>query len=308
MTEKRSERTDPATRAGPDGKAKAEEHVSEKPLCFVIGPIGAAGSETRKRADMLLRYIIKAALENNYYVKRADEDAIPGSITDQLIVDINEATLIIADLSSLNPNAFYELGVAHALGKKVIHMSDSEQLPFDIRDYRSVLFDPTDPERHDKAVRELKAASRALTQEKHQPLNPVSRALGRHEAVKSQDAKQPSIEQMFGDVDSLKSQMAELRHMMRREVRSGDAPKIPREQNVINKLESRLTQQDGVVAVISNPSSHEMRIFLDADLNGAEREAAQETIMALISLYLGQGRMNVIFDVYQMDDPHVSRR
>jgi hypothetical protein len=61
---------------------------------------------------MLLRYIIRPALSDEYRVKRADEDALPGSITDQMIRDIDQAQLILADLSNLNPNAFYELGVA----------------------------------------------------------------------------------------------------------------------------------------------------------------------------------------------------
>ena len=46
-----------------------------KPLCFVIGPIGIRGTAERKRSDMLLRYIIHPSLEEEYNIKRADEDA-----------------------------------------------------------------------------------------------------------------------------------------------------------------------------------------------------------------------------------------
>jgi hypothetical protein len=48
-----------------------------------------------------LKYIIKPALSDEYHVKRADEDARPGPINDQMIVDIGQAQLIIAGLFQL---------------------------------------------------------------------------------------------------------------------------------------------------------------------------------------------------------------
>ncbi len=62
-----------------------------KPLCFVIGPIGGAGTDVRKHADWLLQGLIKHVLENDefgYNVKRADEDDHPGMINDRMISDI----------------------------------------------------------------------------------------------------------------------------------------------------------------------------------------------------------------------------
>src|SRR6516165_1133731 len=88
-----------------------------KPLCFVIGPIGADGSPERKHADLLLHAVIKHVLEADefgYRVKRADEDADPGMIGDRMISDILDAELVVADLTNLNPNAFYELGIRHS--------------------------------------------------------------------------------------------------------------------------------------------------------------------------------------------------
>jgi hypothetical protein len=123
---------DRAMKDKPSADPTREKHAGQKPLCFVIGPIGPDGSDVRKRSNMPLKYIIRPALQHKYEVKRSDNDSKPGSITDQLIVDISRADLVIADLSNLNPNAFYELGVSHTLRKKVIHMSDSLDLPFDI--------------------------------------------------------------------------------------------------------------------------------------------------------------------------------
>jgi nucleoside 2-deoxyribosyltransferase len=38
-----------------------------------------------------------------------------------MITDILHADLIVADLTDLNPNAFYELGICHSAEKPVVH-------------------------------------------------------------------------------------------------------------------------------------------------------------------------------------------
>src|SRR5271165_2172238 len=94
--------------------------------CFVIGPIGKDGSPERRHADLLLNAMIKHVLEAEefgYKVKRADEDADPGMIGDRVISDIINAELVVADLTDLNPNAFYELGIRHSKEKSVIHVA-----------------------------------------------------------------------------------------------------------------------------------------------------------------------------------------
>jgi len=105
------------------------------PLCFVVGPIGKDGSPERKHADLLLNAVIKDVLgaeEFGYKVKRADEDADPGMIGNRMISDIIHAELVVADLTDLNPNAFYELGIRHSREKPTIHVAKSgTQLPFD---------------------------------------------------------------------------------------------------------------------------------------------------------------------------------
>src|SRR4051812_37914617 len=114
-------------------------------LCFVVGPIGTAGSAERKHADMMLNAVIKPVLEGdgfNYHVKRADEDTAPGMIGDRVISDILAADLVIADLTDLNPNAFYELGIRHSTQKATIHLAKAEtKLPFDNMTHSTIFID-----------------------------------------------------------------------------------------------------------------------------------------------------------------------
>lgn len=51
---------------------------------------------------------------------------------------INEAALVIADCTSRNPNVFYELGIAHTIGKPVFLCAQRRQdIPFDLAHIRS---------------------------------------------------------------------------------------------------------------------------------------------------------------------------
>jgi predicted regulator of amino acid metabolism with ACT domain len=58
----------------------------------------------------------------------------------QDIVDlIAKARVVICDLSGKNPNVFYETGIAHALGKEVILITQSKNdVPFDLQHIRHI--------------------------------------------------------------------------------------------------------------------------------------------------------------------------
>jgi len=128
-------------------------------------------------------------------------------ITHHTFLDIEDAELIVADLTFLNANALYELGVAHARGKRVIHICSQDTiLPFDIRDYRAVIFDPRDPASHEQAAADIERFAIAAMKES-EPLNPYTAAVGRRAAIRTEDAGQKSLEQLYSDVDALKAKM-----------------------------------------------------------------------------------------------------
>ena len=75
-----------------------------------------------------------------------DEIAGPGIIVDDIQRQISEANVIVAEISSKNPNVFYELGYAHALSKPAVLLArreSSAEMPFDIRGYRAIFYDDT---------------------------------------------------------------------------------------------------------------------------------------------------------------------
>ena len=60
---------------------------------------------------------------------------------DKIYHEIETSDFIIADLSDKNPNVFYELGYAHALGKLCILITKSaDNIPFDLKHKRHIVY------------------------------------------------------------------------------------------------------------------------------------------------------------------------
>jgi hypothetical protein len=100
--------------------------------------------------DTFYREVIQQQAEAaGFEVVRIDEKAGPGVIFQDIQREIEQAEIVIAEISPANPNVFnanvfYELGYAHALGKPTILLARREsQLPFDIKSYRVVFYNDT---------------------------------------------------------------------------------------------------------------------------------------------------------------------
>jgi len=125
--------------------------------CFVIFPIGQKGSNTRKRSETVFKHIICKALED-YQLIRADHIEKPGQITMQVIENIVEFPIMIADLTDNNANVFYELSLRHALGKPAILIIQEDQIPqvpFDLKDMRIIPYKVEDPDRIEKTKEDI---------------------------------------------------------------------------------------------------------------------------------------------------------
>ena len=105
-------------------------------LAFVIMPFDSA-------LDAVYRDMIKKTLEEvGFTVERADDLVTSRNILDDIVAKLAEAEFVVADLTDLNPNVFYELGIAHALNGKVLMVTqDVSSLPFDLQSYRVLEYD-----------------------------------------------------------------------------------------------------------------------------------------------------------------------
>lgn len=114
--------------------------------CFVVSPIGADDSDIRDKSNKLFKYIIKPVCEIcDFKAIRIDQLNDTNSITQAIIEYLEEADLVIADISGHNPNVFYEMGYRTRTKKPIIHLKEkNEKLPFDINTIRTFDYELTD--------------------------------------------------------------------------------------------------------------------------------------------------------------------
>src|SRR5688572_10595147 len=141
-----------------EAMARKEKIAARKRTCFVVSPMGEPSSEVRARADWFVEGIVGPAVGRAYNVRRAGGISVAGMIGQQVITQLQEADLVIADMTGMNPNVFYEIGVRHCTDKPIVHMvSRDDVIPFDVKLYRAIVFSLVTPSDIDQAKRDLRA-------------------------------------------------------------------------------------------------------------------------------------------------------
>lgn len=89
---------------------------------------------------------VPAIEQNGLQSRRADSLYRPSPILHDIWEYINDSILVIADITGRNPNVMYELGLAHAIAKPAIIISNNiDDVPFDLRALRILLYDVKKP-------------------------------------------------------------------------------------------------------------------------------------------------------------------
>ncbi|EOO10305.1 hypothetical protein IAW_01112 [Bacillus cereus str. Schrouff] len=125
--------------------------------CFIVCPIGNEDSPQRKRSDIVLKHIIEPVCSDlGFKVIRVDKLHSVDRIDNTIIEHLNNADLVIADMTEHNPNAFYEMGFRHALGKPLIPIVEEDtKLPFDVANLRTITYATNDLEKAEVAKKRL---------------------------------------------------------------------------------------------------------------------------------------------------------
>ena len=129
--------------------AKPDRAESPK-KCFVIMPFGKKENTDGEVIDFAEVYqsLIKPTVEAlGITCVRCDEIAETGWIHSKMFGHIYESELAVVDITSFNPNVFYELGVRHALVKTVtvILRKKGTLLPYNIQAFQVIEYDLATP-------------------------------------------------------------------------------------------------------------------------------------------------------------------
>lgn len=130
--------------------------MSKKLKAFVIMPFDP-------EFNSIYEQLIKPSLEESGYdIARADSFLDQQNILSDIVRGITTADLIVADLTTNNPNVFYELGLCHGLRVPTILIAQSiDEVPFDLRSYKIQIY-----ETHFNKIHKLKDALKIIG-EKH---------------------------------------------------------------------------------------------------------------------------------------------
>ena len=133
------------------------------PEVFVVMPFGETWS------DEVMREMLAPGIEDaGFAVSRGDLIVRVGDLSTNVWRSITQAGVIVADVSVPNPNVYYEIGLADALGKPIFLFKQSDvDLP---ADFGGVHYYPSDLHDLDAGRRKLTAELEAwATHRDHQP-------------------------------------------------------------------------------------------------------------------------------------------
>ncbi|HBY74811.1 TPA: hypothetical protein DEG21_02860 [Patescibacteria group bacterium] len=132
----------------------SEVKMDENIKCFIIMPFSyltyknSAGKNInlkKKQLDFLYDNFIKKAAEsfkrNKIKIEAKRYESGSGNFMKGIVNKLFTADLVIAEITGLNPNVMYELGIRHTLKNNTIMIAqDKSQIPSDLLHYIAILY------------------------------------------------------------------------------------------------------------------------------------------------------------------------
>jgi hypothetical protein len=126
---------------------------------MVINPIWGNPRKSQQASDLFVlmpfnedlkpvysTHMRKVAKELGLSIRRADDLFTAHSVMSDVWEGICGAHALIADCTGRNPNVFYEIGLAHVVGKPLVLITQkSEDVPFDLAQFRYIQYNYTPP-------------------------------------------------------------------------------------------------------------------------------------------------------------------
>jgi len=198
--------------------------MAEIDKCFVVMPFGVKprndGTDRTYNFDKVYRVIIQRAIANvKMQPLRADETEGSRIVHADMFKDLRDRPVVLVDLSLLNPNVLYELGIRHVMSSTgTVLMANEEtvkKLPFDIALSRTISYrydgEHLDWDEVERVIPQLQAAIEEAR--RGTPDSPVYAFLEQvlsPSAVKKDDTPADDGKNPFSDLDDYQQKFAQM--------------------------------------------------------------------------------------------------
>lgn len=109
----------------------------DKNICFVLMPFSEPWSDE-------IYAVIKSSIESLGLQCLRGDDLNGQIVIEDIWIKINQAGLIIADVTNKNPNVMYEVGIAHTVGRPTLLLTQHiKEIPFDFTHLRHLEYKNT---------------------------------------------------------------------------------------------------------------------------------------------------------------------
>lgn len=117
----------------------------------------------KKHSKELLRIVEVVCRKHQFDLVSAERRAAANLIIDDIRKEIEQAGIMVVDLTGNNPNVLFELGIAFERFDSVILLcKEGKRLPFDLSAVRCIFFDLSDSDGQNKFFNELDQAFEAV--------------------------------------------------------------------------------------------------------------------------------------------------
>jgi hypothetical protein len=149
----------------------------------------------------------------------APPSSTPGIITNQVIQEVINAPMAVADLTGYDANAFYELAVRHMVKKPLVQMiTKGEKIPFDLAASRVLYYDEPTLETVERTRTDLVDHIRAAEGGGGDADNPISVSVERHALRASGNPLETQVAELADALTAvataIRADIADLRGLM----------------------------------------------------------------------------------------------
>jgi hypothetical protein len=154
---------------------------SDRKQCFVIMPFSDTSPvHTEKYWTEHFQSFLKPIIEESAQWEAHRSKPMRGDIIRQIITDLVVSPLVVADLTDLNPNVFWELGVRQSFRHCTVTVAqEGTKLPFDISSKGTIFYRDSHTGNEDFIVTFQQAIENCLTEPERPDSNVLETVTGR---------------------------------------------------------------------------------------------------------------------------------